>query len=494
MRKIAVFAAVAVALVGAAAAALPVVQDYAAGRIKTQIEQEGGVSVGAVEVGLLDRRLTFRDIRSKQVDGFSAARWEASGLTWPLGELLQGRTPLTGFRLGDAFQAGRVEIDNLRLTAKTSGGQSWTLGTVILEGVDLAHFDAQILPGPFQTGALGARFLKALSLRRFEERDVIYTAPFSENTVGFVQLTGENYEGGKLGAFSLVNFEATAKAAAEPSFALGGLKGDGLDLRQMLTAMSAPSWRPGMPIGRLKVEHASATGFGGELFKRYGISLGSVSIDTTHEGADVSRSATKVEGFVMVPPPRGAEGLQMRVAMAAMGLKQLNLALECDGTEDRSKGEASIDRCALTGADLGELQLTGKLVNADAIFWRAIDSGNAASLYGTKAALGEAKLMFADKGLLERTMKAIAAASAQTPSATRTNMAQEIRRYQPPNVLITEDMTKLLETVARFVEKGGTLTLDAKPDPPFGLDKVRYLQQPGPDLVNLLGLSASISP
>ena len=35
----------------------------------------------------------------------------------------------------------------------------------------------------------------------------------------------------------------------------------------------------------------------------------------------------------------------------------------------------------------------------------------------------------------------------------RANLAQEVRRYQPPGVLITEDMTKLLDTVARFVEQ-----------------------------------------
>jgi hypothetical protein len=494
MKKGLVFVAVAVAiaLVGAGAAALPLAQEYVAGQIKRDIEQDGAVSVGDVEVGILDRRLTLHDLRSKQIDGLSAARWEATGLAWPIGELLRGRTPLTGFRLGDPFKAGRVEVKDLRL--KASGDQTWTFGTVVLEGLDLARFDADIPPGPFQAAAIGARLLKALSLRRLEERDVIYTAPFSANTVGFVQITGENYDRGKLGGFALAHLEATAKTAAEPSFALGEIKAVGIDMNQILTATSQPSWRPGMPVGRLNVEHVKATGFGGELFTRYGISLGSIGIDTTHESGDVSRTVTKVEGFVMVPPSRGVEGLQMRIVMAAMGLKELKLALECGGKEDRPKGEVAIERCALTGDDLGELNLTGRLVNADAIFWRAVDSGNAAALYGTRTALGEAKFVFADKGLLERSMKAMAAMSGQTPAATRANMALEIKRYQPPNVLITEDMTKLLETVARFVEKGGTLTLDARPDPPFGLDKVRYLQQPGPDLVSLLGLSASVAP
>jgi hypothetical protein len=69
----------------------------------------------------------------------------------------------------------------------------------------------------------------------------------------------------------------------------------------------------------------------------------------------------------------------------------------------------------------------------------------------------------------------------------------EIRRYQPHGVLITHDMTKVLDTVARFVEQGGTLTLDARPQPPLGLDKLEYLSRPGADLVNALGLTATLS-
>ena len=42
-------------------------------------------------------------------------------------------------------------------------------------------------------------------------------------------------------------------------------------------AMSALAWRPGMPIGRVDLDAASVSGFGGEALARYGISLGSIS-------------------------------------------------------------------------------------------------------------------------------------------------------------------------------------------------------------------------
>jgi hypothetical protein len=81
----------------------------------------------------------------------------------------------------------------------------------------------------------------------------------------------------------------------------------------------------------------------------------------------------------------------------------------------------------------------------------------------------------------------------QPVSTTRTNLAHDIRRFQPADVLITPGLTQLLDTVARFVEQGGTLTFDAKPAPPLAIDRIDYLMSPGADLVDALGLSATLS-
>ena len=86
----------------------------------------------------------------------------------------------------------------------------------------------------------------------------------------------------------------------------------------------------------------SATGFGGELFKRYGISLGSISLADRREVSDkVSRSRTRIEGFVLAPPLRGLEGLQLRLALQAMGLKEREGSIStATGTEDQRQGRA----------------------------------------------------------------------------------------------------------------------------------------------------------
>ena len=54
-------------------------------------------------------------------------------------------------------------------------------------------------------------------------------------------------------------------------------------------------------------------------------------------------------------------------------------------------------------------------------------------------------------------------------------------------------LTQLLDTVARFIEQGGTLTLDARPEPPLAINRIDYLMSPGADLVDALGLSATLS-
>ena len=256
--------------------------------------------------------------------------------------------------------------------------------------------------------------------------------------------------------------------------------------------MSSDKWFPGAPSGRIHVETASATGFGGELFKRYGISLAGVSFQTTQVRDKVSRTRTLVEGFVLAPPLRGLEGLSLRMALQSMGLKEVKADFDCHGTEDQGKGELTIDRCALVSPGLGEIELAARVVNADAIFWNALDESDLLALQDSTAALGSARLVLADKSLLDRSLRAFATMTGQPVATLRANWAREVRRYQPSGVLISQSMTQLLDTVARFVEQGGTLVVEAKPDPPVGFDRMEYLLNPSADLVSVLGLKATL--
>jgi len=489
MKKLLVGAVVVVLLVGGAVAAVPTIEKHAAAQIKSDMELDGKTTVGAVEVGLLDRRIQLTNLRTKQFGEITIGRWQASGLAWPLGELIKGHTPLSGLQLGDPLQAGRLELDDIHAVEERA---NWSIDSLVVEGFDLQRYEPPPVGSPNPLSHLGARIARALSMARLEQKGTVFT-DIKGDSVALGAVHIERFDKGMIGSVAITGFDIAPKAAKAPSIRVADFKLTNLDLRRAFTAMSAPAWRPGMPVGRVDLDAANVSGFGGEALTRYGISLGSISSETRREGQDVKRSGLRIQGFVLAPPLRGLETLQLRIALQAMGLKDLRLELDCAGTEDRAKSEVSVDRCALTGPELGEIDLSMKLVGTDGAFWQAIDDGDTLALLRTKAGLSGARLGVADRGLVERSLRAVATTSGQPLAAVRAGFAQEVRRFQPPGVLITEDMTKLLDTVARFIETGGTLTLEARPDPPIGIDKLEYFRRPGSDLVNMLGLSATLS-
>ncbi|TMJ23560.1 MAG: hypothetical protein E6G95_19390 [Alphaproteobacteria bacterium] len=488
MRKGIVAALAVVVVAGVAAAAVPLVERHAAAQIKSDMEADGSTKVGSVEVGLFARKVAFNDLHAMRPGEITIGHWEASGLAWPITELAKGRTPFSGLAPGDPVHAERLEVRNLRMVQDKA---RWSVDSLAISGLHLDRYES--VAGPGQFSHLVARIAGALSMGHLEQKGTTFTDPASNDRVTIDSLVVDRFDKGQAGSIAVGGFEFTPKPPRDPVFRMPELKLTDLDFRRGVQAIGVVTWRPGVPIGRIDLGSASLSGFSGESFTRYGISLGSITQQSQSEGKDVRHSRLRIEGFVLDPPAQSREGLQIRLVLQAMGLKQLKLESDCAGTEDRIKGEISVDRCALTGPELGDVTLSFKLVQADAPFWKAIDEHSSFALLGTKAGLGGAKLVVADRGLVERSVKAVAATSGQSPAAVRASLAQEVRRFQPAGILITEDLSKLLDTVARFVESGGTLTLEAKPASPIGLDKMKYFTRPGPDLVDILGLSATLS-
>jgi hypothetical protein len=480
-----------VVLAGAAVAAVPVIERHAAAGIKSEIERAGTAKVDEVSVGLLARRVTLLNLKSKSAAAeLSIGRWEASGLAWPLDELLTGRTPLAGFRWGDPLRAGRVELENVAMADLATGGR-WSMDALLIEGFDLARYDAAY-DGTFRFAVLTARAMGALTVHRLEQRNARGTLPGAGETVGLASVVLEGYARGFIATLAMAGMEVASGEGKPAQISVAETKVTKIDFGRMIAAMSSDQWFPGTPSGRIHIETAKSTGFGGELFKRYGISLGEVSFQTANVRDKVSRTRTHVEGFVLAPPLRGLEGLSLRMALQSMGLKEVKADFDCYGTEDQDKGELTVDRCALVSPGLGEIELSARIVNADATFWNALDEGDLLALQDSTAALGSARLVLADKSLLERSLRAIATMSGQSAATLRANWAREVRRYQPAGVLISQSMTQLLDNFARFVEQGGTLVVEAKPEPPVGFDKLEYLLNPGADLISTLGLKAAL--
>lgn len=489
MRKSVVALGVVLALIAIGAAAIPFAESFAASRLKAGLARNG-IQVETVAVGLLDRSVALGNVTGGPNGDLKVEEWQASGLAWPLDELLKGRLPLRGLNWGDPLHVARLHLRNFRL-AEPDAGNSWTIGELTGTGIDLPRYDATY-EGPFRNEVMLARLLGALSVERLEQSGVSYTS-LELMTQGVVRLTVTGYVRGLIDSLEVKDWQVKPAGARLAGVTVGEIVARGVDLRRPIALASSLDWEPGMPIGRVPVAEGRMSGFGGDLLNRYGLSLGSISTETRGESGDVSRSRLRVADLVLAPSLRSVEALGMRMVLQSMNLKEVRLGLDCSAVEDRARHVLTVEDCKLDAPGLVDVSLVAQVVDVDDEFWRSIDEADPFGLLGTKAALASARLAIADKSLLQRSLQAKARLSGQPAAAERAALATEIRRYQPPGVLITQDMSKLLDAVARFVEQGGTLALDAKPQPALGLEKLDYLLKPGADLVNALGLTATVS-
>ena len=489
MRKTLLVIGAIAAVIGIGAAAIPFAEQYAARHLKAGLA-EGGVQVEAVTVSFLDRSVSLQGVAGGPNGELKIDEWQASGLAWPLAELLKGRAPIGGLAWGDPLRVARLHMRNFRL-AQPSAGNSWTIGELTGTNIDLPRYDP-VYEGPFRNDVMVARLLGALSVDRLEQSDFVHVS-FDQTVRSVARLSVTGYVRGLIDALEMKDFQVKPGGARMAGLTIGDTTARGIDLRRPIGMASSIDWEPGMPIGRVPVAQARMSGFGGELMTRYGLSLGSFSTETVRESENLSRSRIRIEGFVLAPSLRSVEALGMRMVLQSMNLKEVRLDFDCSSLEERARHALKVEDCRLTGQGLGEISLAAQVIDTDDEFWRAIDEADFFALLGTKASLASARLVLVDKSLLERSLQAKARLSGQSAAAERAALAAEIRRYQPPGVLITQDMSKLLDSIARFVEQGGTLTIDAAPQPALGLEKLDYLLKPGADLVNALGLTATVS-
>lgn len=489
MKKSVVVLGAVIALIGIGAAAIPFAEGFAASRLKASLAQND-VEVETVTVGLLDRSIALRNVAGGPNGELKVEEWQASGLAWPLDELLKGRLPFSGLSWGDPLHVARLHLRNFRL-AQPDAGNSWTIGELTGINIDLPRYDSTY-EGPFRNEVMMARMLGALSVDRLDQTGFSYTS-LEVMTQSVARLTVTGYARGLIDSLEMKDWQIKPAGARMAGVTVAETAARGIDLRRPIALASSLEWEPGMPIGRVPVAEGRMSGFGGDLMTRYGLSLGSVSTETKRESGDIGRSRLRVENFVLAPSLRSVEALGMRMVLQSMNLKEVRLGFDCSTVEDRARHTLKVEDCRLSGPDLVEMGLAAQLIDTDDEFWRSIDEADFLGLLGTKAALASARLVVVDKSLLQRSLQAKARLSGQPVATERAALATEIRRYQPPGVLITQDMSRLLDAVARFVEQGGTLTLDASPQPALGLEKLDYLLKPGADLVNALGLTATVS-
>lgn len=466
----------------AAVQAIPLVEQHLVRQIRARLEQRADIKVTEISIDLLKRRITLIEAavwaHLDEEPVMAAERVEVRGVGWPLAELLAGRTPFSGWKLGDPVNAERIEA--LNLMVNEGQGVKWNAESAVIEGVELSRYRAD-------QPALGAHFLSALKVRRIDAHNVTFESDTGEGMRVFTtSVAVDNVNRGRIATVTFLDTGISDPAAEgdTPALSVEEVTLSDIDLTPVLDNRKA-----GKATGRPLTKTISLSGFGGDLMKRYSVSFDRILVETVRESADVTRTKARAEGLA-VRPPEGIAGLAMRIAMMSIGLSEITASLECAGREDRNKAELEVGKCVLNSPGLAEASFTARIVDGDEAFWQALDGGNSLTLADSKAALGSVELMVRDDSLLGRLVKLYADTSGQEVAAARRQLAGEIRRFAPTDVLITEDLGKILDAVARFVERGGTLTVTAKPEPALTFERLLALQGNGPDLVDLLGLKA----
>ena len=491
MKKALAAVVAALVLAGTAVAAVPVAERWLAGEIRGALENDGVTRVEAVSVDLLERRIAVTGLATRSGLDLRIGRVEATGLAWPLGELLRGRFPLAGLQWGDPLTVRRLEIEKLKL-ASHSFELQWDVDRLALDGLSVARHEPATGPRVTPVNRV-ARALLATTLARASIDNARGSVPLSGGRAGSVAgVTVEGYDRGRADTVKLVGLSGVGFDREPPPVTVAEVVVRQATARSFLAALASETVF-GL-AGRLSADSLKATGFGGDLMRRYGISVAGVGFETSRDGERRSRVRLAIDDVVLAPPLSGLQGLALRMALQAMGLSQAKAGFACTISEDRDRGEIAVDDCAVQAPGLATVRFAARVVDGDAALWQSLDDGDLLLLSDTHAGLASARLVVADQSLLERSARAAAAMGRQplTP-AIRAGWAREVRRFQPTGVLISQAMTQVLDTVARFVEQGGTLTLEAKPDRPVGLDRLDYLLSPGADLVTTLGLTATLA-
>lgn len=485
MRKIVVAAIVIVCLAGLGMVSVTFLEEQAAHRIKEAVDRSGTHTVGSVDVSLLARRVTLHDIRNKNGQDFAFGRMQVSGLTWPLADLLSGRPPYADYRLGEPIRADRIQIDDARFSTAI---KLTTIKSLTIYAFNLDRHDgpAQALSKDaeaFPNAALYARLLAALSIEKLQVTQLTESIKDS-GKIGSWQILMERIDHGRVGTFTAFNMKLVTESREDLNVA--EVKLANLNFLRLLKNLSSPPSEQPSLAGQVDAESTILSGFSGKFLSRYGMSLDSIGITSIEQGPGESRNQCRVDGLVFTLPAEANDMGAMAKLMKQADLKELKIGLDCRFSSSRPRAFLTFERCALAGPAIGEVDFTAKFVKVDEHFWKGIDENILLPLFLSAISVDSARLNITEKGILDLSLKAL--------SLSRSAAAREIRRFQPPGILISRDMTALLDTVADFVESSsGILTIDAKPTSPVELKSVSRLFNRSTDIVSRLGLSASRS-
>jgi hypothetical protein len=253
--------------------------------------------------------------------------------------------------------------------------------------------------------------------------------------------------------------------AMDFSAAIATLEGAGTKLDE---AWFVANWRKLMPV----FDGLSISGFGMDIpdkdnaGERIQASIGSfdVSLGDYRNGipAQVALSASDIEVSV---PPEAAEG--SGAELAALGIDKLNLDYDVALHWDEASETIVVDRFALSGADIGSVELSGTLGNATAeLFSTDVRKAMAASHLLT---LKDLHLEIVDEGLSSVIIAVAAKEEKQEPAAFRAILSGLAQALPLAMLGATEEAMSLGTALRSFIDGRPNLKLTLTARDPAGI-------------------------
>ena len=125
-------------------------------------------------------------------------------------------------QLGDPFQAGHLELHDLKIVDKNV---QWTIASAVADDLRLDRY--QPVLGEGQLTALSMRIMKAMSVGRLEQKQSVFTDPATGNTVAIASMTIGGYDKGKVGSFEVKDLDVCAQGRERAGLPHGRHEADG---------------------------------------------------------------------------------------------------------------------------------------------------------------------------------------------------------------------------------------------------------------------------
>ncbi|MDB5594670.1 MAG: hypothetical protein JWM36_1631 [Hyphomicrobiales bacterium] len=361
-----------------------------------------------------------------------------------------------------ATAQNNLALDNLRITLP-EGKSTLAIPHIEVTNTNLSReefarlFSADV---PVDEGRALAERMKA---DRISIPEAVLSSKDARITFGPFLASG--IDAGRFQAVSLGGFNGTfsSEKTSEGKVSSGPLELGGGNLAGLLSAA-----RDGdMSGAAVQVSHVSWTGVevtfadgetpksapGGNL---YHVKLGSLTNDTTYDGAIPVKSSGAFRSVVVEPPKASKFGK----SLDSFGYQRLDLGFSVAASYDQKGRTLTLSDYTLSGAQAGSLGLSGLLGSLDPAIFTAAGPLRLRALVNGDVSRFEAK--FVNQGLFEKTLAYFAAQQKKSEAALKAEWSAMATQIFP--ILLGGDPSALAlgQSLQSFIENPRSLTISLK--------------------------------